>query len=69
MSTTENTKTTAASSRLDRGVGRLVPDRDIAGMTNAELQAEIGRLQRELVRRVYGDPVQGIGLTIGGQRL
>lgn len=59
----------ADAGRLDRGVGRLVPERDIASMTNAELQAEIGRLQRELVRRVCGDPVLGVGLTIGGQRL
>lgn len=59
----------AVGSRLDRGVGRPVPERDIASMTNAELQAEIGRLQRELVRRVCGDPVLGVGLTIGGQRL
>ena len=46
----------------ERGVGRPVPERAVAGMTNAELRAEIGRLQSELIRRVCGDPVQGVGL-------
>lgn len=36
-------------------------------MTNAELQAEIGRLQQALNHRIYGDPVGGVGLTIGDQ--
>lgn len=64
--TTKNTPAAdAVGSRIDRGVGRPVPERGIASMTNAELQSEIGRLQRELTRRVCGDPVRGIGLRLG----
>lgn len=33
-------------------------------MSNAELQREIGRLQAELIRRVCGDPVAGVGLSL-----
>jgi hypothetical protein len=39
--------------------------KDIAGMTNAELQMEIGRMQQELFRRICGDPLRGIGLRLG----
>lgn len=41
---------------------RPVAAGDLAAMTKDQLQAEIGRLQAALVRRVCGDPIQGIGL-------
>lgn len=48
--------------RPNDGLGGTAPERAVAGMTNAELRAEIGRLQSELIRRVCGDPAQGVRL-------
>lgn len=65
--TAETTTDAAGVSLVERGVRRLEPERDLAGLTTAELRAEIGRMQQELTRRVCGDPVQGIGLRLGGK--
>lgn len=68
MAHEEGTTQPADAGPVERTVGRPVPERDPRDMTTAELQAAIGRLQRELIRRVCGDPVRGIGLTIGGPK-
>lgn len=44
----------------------VAAERDMAGMTNGELQMEIYNLQQLLIRRVYGDPSQGVSLTVSG---
>ena len=56
------TESTPGALGSNAGLGGTVPKRAVAGMTNAELRAEIARLQSELIRRVCGDPVHGVGL-------
>lgn len=61
---TNATGSAAVGARAERVVGRQGPERDTAGMTNDELRAEIGRLQQELIRRVCGDPIGGVGMRV-----